>query len=204
MSSKKWFGPSRAEIWRKLAEELNARYTESGWNKNEKVQVEHDEWTVTLDSFIVMAGQAPITFTRFRAPFINPEGFRFRIHHRNIFTGIKKMFGMQDIEIGHEKFDNDFVIQSNNEKKILELLANDRIREILSSEPALEFRIVDDEGWFGTKYPKDTDSDSLFVSTGGEIKDIQRLKKLFDLFAETLEEMCRIGVAYHQSPNLEL
>jgi hypothetical protein len=30
----------------------------------------------------------------------------------------------------------------------------------------------------------------------GVIKDVERLRQLFDLFAETLDQLCRIGSAY--------
>jgi hypothetical protein len=38
----------------------------------------------------------------------------------------------------------------------------------------------------------------------GVIKDIERLKLLYELFAETLEQLCRIGAAYEQTPDLTL
>ena len=202
MGTHNWFGPSKREIWNRLAEDIGASYTQGGIGKPEKLQVVHDQWTVTLDSMVVMTGDVPTAYTRFRAPFINPEAFRFRIFRRNFLTGIQKMFGMQDIEIGHPEFDNDFVIQSNNETKIRELLANDRICEILNAERTMAFAITDDEGWFGARYPKDTDA--LVFSASGEIKDMDRLKRLFDLFAETLDEMCRIGTAYRETPELKL
>jgi hypothetical protein len=38
----------------------------------------------------------------------------------------------------------------------------------------------------------------------GLIKDVDRLKHLYDLFAETLDELCRIGSAYQSDPGVQL
>jgi len=33
---------------------------------------------------------------------------------------------------------------------------------------------------------------------------VDRLKQLFDLFAETLDELCRLGSAYEKNPGVTL
>lgn len=38
----------------------------------------------------------------------------------------------------------------------------------------------------------------------GVIKDVERLKRLFELFAETLDELCRMGSAYQHAPEVKL
>lgn len=42
--------------------------------------------------------------------------------------------------------------------------------------------------------------DELYFEVVGVIKDVERLKELFDLFSETLDELCRMGSAYENSP----
>ena len=34
------------------------------------------------------------------------------------------------------------------------------------------------------------------------LKDVERLKLLFELFSETLDQLCRIGSAYEQPPDV--
>ena len=60
----------------------------------------------------------------------------------------------------------------------------------------------DNEGWFGPQFPQDVDE--LRFQVVGVIKDIERLKALFDLFAVVLDQLCRIGSAYKQEPAVEL
>jgi len=62
--------------------------------------------------------------------------------------------------------------------------------------------VGDDEGWFGPSFPEGVDK--LEFMALGVIIDAERLKRLYELFAETLDELCRIGSAYEGAPGLEL
>jgi hypothetical protein len=108
---------------------------------------------------------------------------------------------MQDVEVGHADFDRDFIIKGTEEKKLRALFDNPRLRELIAAQPEIHLTVKDDEGW-GTGFPADTDE--LCFHVHGIIKDVERLKLLFDLFAETLDELCRIGSAYEEAPKLKL
>jgi hypothetical protein len=199
---RRMFGPSRKEIWRQLSSEIDARYVDGGFWKGDKVQAAHDEWTVTLDTYTVSTGKATIVFTRMRAPYVNPGGFRFTVYRKGMFSGIAKMLGMQDIEIGDESFDRDFIIQGSDETRVRELLSNQKIRELIAGQPDIRFTVKDDEGWFGATFPEGVDE--LYFQVVGVIKDIERLKLLYELFSETLDQLCRMGAAYKQSPDVTI
>src|SRR3954453_9863631 len=100
---------SRKEIWQQLGSELGAEYVDGGFWKKDKVKATHGEWTVTLDTYTVSTGKATIVYTRIRAPYVSSDGFRFTIYRRGFFSDIAKKFGMQDVDIGHEEFDRDFI-----------------------------------------------------------------------------------------------
>jgi hypothetical protein len=194
------FGPSRKEIWRQLSEEISARYVKGTFWKGDKVQATHDEWIVTLDTYAVSTGKVVIIFTRMRAPYVNPGGFRFTVHRKGVFSGLAKKLGMQDIEIGDEEFDRDFIIKATDEPRVRELLSNRKIRDLIALQPDLQFSVKDDEGWFGPHFPEGVDELS-FVARG-VVTDIERLKRMYELFSETLDHLCRIGAAYKQSPDV--
>ena len=78
---------------------------------------------------------------------------------------------MQDIEIGYDYFDNDYIIKGN-------------------------------EGRFGPKF-KDNESELYFVVIG-VIKDKEKLKNLFELFVQILDEFEMIGITIHQTPEVKL
>jgi hypothetical protein len=199
---RRMFGPSRKEIWRQLSEQIGGRFVEGGAFKSDRVEATHGEWIVTLDTYAVSTGNVVIVYTRMRAPYVNPEGFRFTIYRRGVFSDMAKWFGMQDVEVGHELFDHDFIIKGTSEERLRQLFASPRIRELIDAQRDIKFTVKDDEGWFGKTFPEGVDE--LSFVTGGVIKDIARLKQLFELFAETLDELCRIGSAYEGAPDVKL
>jgi len=200
--ARRLFGPSRKEIWLKLSEEVNGRFVEGGFLGRDKVEVEHGGWTLTLDTYVVSTGKVILTFTRMRAPYVNPDGFRFTVYRKSIFSGLGKLLGMQDIEIGDPPFDEGFIVKATDEPAVRMLLANATIRDLLSKQKDIQLVVKDDEGWFGTKFPEGVDE--VYFVTGGTITDIDRLKLLYDLFAETLDELCRIGAASRTPPDVRV
>jgi len=200
---RKWFGPSKEEIWRQLCNETGANYVQGGFWKRDKVQATHDEWTITLDTYVVSTGKTTVVFTRLRAPYVNPGHFRFTIYRRHgLFSDIAKWLGMQDIEVGHEDFDRNFIIKGTDEGKLRALFDNPRLRDLIAAQPQIHFTVKDNEGHWGVDFPADTDE--LCFHVLGIIKDVERLKLLFELFAETLDQLCRIGSAYEKAPELKL
>lgn len=197
------FGPTREEVWKELCARIGADFVEGGFWKGDKVQALFKNWTITLDTYTVSAGHTHQTFTRMRAPFVSREEFRFRIYRKTAFSDLGKMLGMQDIEVGHSaRFDEDFIIQGNDESKIRALFANPEIRRLIEEQPKIRLELRDDEGFFRKHYPEGVDA--LYFQVHGVIKDVDRLKKLFDLFTEVLEELYRIGTATEEKPGVAL
>jgi hypothetical protein len=203
---RKMFGPSKEEIWRQLCDQTGGTYVARTFWKGDKVQASHGEWTVTLDvlSQVISTGKSTVIvhYTRLRAPYVNPDRFRFTIYRRGLFTDVAKWFGMQDVTVGHEPFDHDFVIKGTDETRLRALFDSAKLRELIIAQPKIHLTVKDNEGWFGAAFPENTDE--LYFLTGGVIKDVDRLKGLFDLFGEALEQLCRIGSAYAEAPKVKL
>jgi len=199
---RQWFGPSKDEVWRQLAAEIGADWVEGGFWKGNKVVAHVKEWEVVLDTYTVSTGKTHVIYTRMRAPYVNPGSFRFTIYRRGPFTWLGKKLGMQDVEIGYSDFDRDFVIKSNDEGKIREMLDDGRIRDLIQQQPTINLAVKDDEGWFGASFPEGVDE--LCFQVIGIITDPARLKAVFDLFAALLDDLCRIGAAYDDRPNVTL
>ena len=196
------FGPSRSEIWRQLAEEIGGRYVEAGLRQGARVQGSHGEWTVTLDTYTVPVGKTYVTYTRMRAPYVNPDGFRFTVYRRNIFSGMATFLGMQDVEIGDRAFDEAFVIKATDEGRVRTLFSSPRLRELIDAQRNVHFSVKDDEGCFGANFPDGVDE--LYFAVPGVIHDVERLKLLYELFAETLDRLCVVGSAYQRAPGVTL
>ena len=191
------FGPSRDEIWGQLAGEIGARFESSFWT-GAKVEIDYGQWTITLDSYTVNTGQSQHSYTRLRAPYVNPDGFRFGIYRRHLFTGLAKWLGMQDLEVGHPDFDEAFVIQGNDQEKVRALFADESIRNLVAAQPDVSFQVRGDQGWFSRIHPEGVDE--LYFQASGIVKDLERLKGLFALFGLVLDRLCDLGSAYETLP----
>lgn len=214
-------------MWKQLCDEIGAQFVEGTWKTSSHVRAEIKNWTVTLDTYTVSTGKSSVTYTRMRAPYVNRDGFRFKIYRKNFLTGLAKLLGMQDVEVGgpkferleplfgvpsyldeqliesgHPEFDKEFVIKSNEDTKARALFKNWKLRDMIQAQPEIFFQVKDDEGWFGKSFPEGVDE--LYFQVTGVITDIERLKTLYELFAETLNTLCHIGSAYENDPDLEL
>ena len=107
-----------------------------------------------------------------------------------------------DIEVGFPDFDEEFIIQGNNPDQIRKLFANPTIRQLIQAQPSITLEVKDDEGWFGEIFPEGVDE--LHFQVLGIIKEIDRLKALYDLFGEVLNNLCLIGSAYEDEPGVKL
>ena len=137
-----------------------------------------------------------------RVPFINTKKFNFKIYRRGLTSNIGKALGMQDIEIGYDYFDNDYIIKGNDEILLRRLFQNHNIRDLIEKQSRILLEIKDNEGRFGPKF-NDNESEIYFVVTG-VIKDNERLKNLFDLFELVINELEMMGITVNQTPEVTL
>ena len=200
----KLFGPSRDEIWKQFAAAVGGSFNEGGFWNGSKVEATYGQWVVTLDTYTVSNGKTSVSYTRMRSPYVNPDGFHFNIYRQGFFSNLGKKLGMQDITVGYPQFDADFVIKGNDEWKLRRLFASEKIRDLISAQPDIHFSVRDDDGqfWAGRNLPPGVDE--LYFQAVGVIKDIARLKLLYDLFSETLDELCRMGSANENNPGVKL
>jgi hypothetical protein len=193
------FGPSKWVIWEKLAKEIGARHEYGGfWSGRDVVVADVGQWRVVLD----VVHHDKVCFTRLRAPYVNADGFRFLIFRKHLFSGLADALGFQDVAVGHREFDEAFIIRGNDESRLRRLFDNPRLRELLMAQPKVLFKVIDDEGFFRPRFPNGVDE--LRFQVPGVIKDLPRLKALYELFSETLHQLCVIGSAYDHDPGVKL
>lgn len=196
------FGPSKDEIWSQVAAEIGGEYQDGGfWGKDE-LRCRSGEWEMVLDTYTVSTGKSSTTYTRMRAPFANKDGLYFKVYREGFFSGIGKLFGMQDIQIGDSFFDDAFVIKSNSAAKIQQLLNLPDVKRLIEAQPRISLEIKDDDGLFGASFPAGTDM--LYFSCVGVIKEPVTLRRLFDLFATVLDGLVEIDSAYESRGNVRL
>jgi hypothetical protein len=196
------FGPSKDEIWSNLAAQIGGQFHDGGFFGRDRVTAQAGPWVLTLDTFSVSHGKHSTTYTRMRAPYVNADGLRFVIYNTGLFSDLGVALGMQDIQTGDADFDRAFVIKGQPEDKIRLLFADNTLKALLYAQPAVQFEVRDDEGWFRSEFPEKVDE--LYFRRVGVMKNLAELKALYDLFAYTLHRLCHIGSAYENDPGIRL
>lgn len=201
---KEVFGPSQKEIWSQIANEIGGELIDGGFWDKDILEYKHKQWTIVLDTYKAPgAKQSTSTYTRMRVPFVNQRNFYFNIYREGVFSSIGKLFGMQDIIIGDRFFDDQFIIKSNNEATIKQLLQSEKLKGLISSIPRIKFSVKDDDGHiFKSGFPSGVDV--LYFEYLGVIRDKQTLFNLFLLFSAVLERLVQIDPGYENDPGVSL
>lgn len=132
-------GETESDIWKVIADQLEAKEG----NADYSAQFAASKHTVTMDIDITVDEEDPEDEpgTSFRAVVPDHVTFRFRIVKQNLKHDIAKLFGMQDVVIGHRDFDRKFLVQSNDAGKVKTLLSKPEIFEHLVNHPVSEFEL---------------------------------------------------------------
>ncbi|SEO77006.1 hypothetical protein SAMN05444671_4072 [Flavobacterium sp. CF108] len=179
-------------IWKEFANQTNGTFKEGYSWQSDSVEIEYKNWKIVFDNYTLWSGKYSTEMTRVIVPIILQDNFRFEIYKEGFIRKIEKIFGAQDIEIGYADFDKTFTIKSNNEFKIKTLLRNSEIRNLITSQKDVNIQISDQKGIWEEELPENEFELSYFID--GEIRDLNILNELLELFKLILDEMLQINV----------
>lgn len=202
---RRWLGISRTDAWSSLAHELGAKFVERRWLTGETVILttgHNGSWRIVMDLLVVSTGNVTIQYTRIRVPFLNPSGFRFSVRKSNLFTPLAAWMGFEDVLIGVPDFDDRFVIKSHQPSTAQRLFADPILRQLLLNEPDTAVSVLDHSGYFGPNFPPQTDLLECMVL--GDIRDLDRLHRLFGICRVALNQLSDIGIALPGDPGVEI
>jgi hypothetical protein len=128
-----------------------------------------------------------------RAPFSNLDGFKFAVVRESFLSRIQKFLGARDIEIGDPDFDREYIVIGTDEGKARELFSNDKIRKTLALRRLEVFKIKEGQAAAGSSLL--STPDELHFIINDEYENKERLKSIFALFSETLDQLERMGTA---------
>ncbi len=198
------FGPSQTEAFQQIAKSLNADYHEVNARSKSargRIDLTFSPWIITIDISESDNVDGRTFYTRLRAPYVQAikEAFNFELYRGDIFTKIGKLFGMQDIEIGDDRFDKDFVIQGNIPDKVQEFMQNKDMRHIISEQAHFHFKI-DEKGEKDNKaLPEGIGL--LSFKIGGVVTEEEEIKQFVALMKVALRQVVEIGLAKDENPD---
>ncbi|MBF4693644.1 hypothetical protein [Fusibacter ferrireducens] len=179
---------NKKNTWEELSKKRNGVHEKATFTKQEKVTFQYKNNIILLEGYMTIVGNTPIVNTRIRTIFKNPHQLNFKIYHEGFFSSIGKMLGMQDILIGDDEFDQRFVVKSNDEKKIKQLLNDYKLKSLLlfGKPITIETKLKD-------KCLKSSDESILSYEATGIIKDLDTLENILNIFERFIECMIEIG-----------
>ncbi len=185
------WGRSKTAAWSQVARDIGGTYQEKGPGGRGVLRYRSGESEVTLDTYEESNEDSTTIHTRMTAPFANKYALYFKVYRDGLCASIGTFFGMQDIRIGIRHFDDDFIIQGNDDEKIRWLLQDPTVRDLIRAAipPALIPLGPPAFGapWFGVRYP-----DQLSFQCCGVVSEENELKTLFDLFRATLARLAQL------------
>jgi len=176
---------SKENIWKSFSEQTGGTFFEGQYGMLDGTIISYKNWKIVFDYYDLYSGKFNERFTRIFVPIVSLDDFRFEIYNNGIIRSIEKIFGAQDIEIGIKEFDKRFILKANNGFKLKKLLLNPRIRQLLEIQKEVNFEISNYKGIWEKKTPEL--ELSYFVK--GEIKSIETLSSLLDLFKLVLDKL---------------
>ncbi|UMY65374.1 MULTISPECIES: hypothetical protein [unclassified Flavobacterium] len=115
--------------WRSFAKQITGTYIEGSYGRSDRVELPYRSWTIRFDHYThhALAGGASYesTVTRICAEVMSRDGFRFHLHKQDVLSTLATFFGAQDLQVGDSDFDAYYVIKTNHERKIRQLLTTE-------------------------------------------------------------------------------
>ncbi len=193
--------PGKAEAWESFAASREGRVVRNKRDKPARIDLPHEEWTLSLDTYVVSTGNSSQTFTRVRCPYAAASDFRCKVRKSHPFAFIGRLFGLRDLSMGRGEFDRRFLVYSDSEGQARSFLLGTRVEQLLLMEPKIRLDVKPLE----RKHRKRVGDGirQVVVWTGGDVREGEKLAHMVDLCAAVVDQLARLGVAAEEPVELE-
>ena len=125
------------------------------------------------------------------------DSFTFAIYPEHFHHGFKKLLGMQDIIIGHDDFDKAFIIKGNDPDVVVQMFADEKLRELILVEPTLQlWAHCDNADSSPSSRALREDHNILSLRLKGAVDDFERLKTIHSIIHRTLGNLCKLKMVF--------
>lgn len=141
-------------IWKDLAIKIDGKFVEGiAWH-SDHTEVSYKDFNLIFDNFTMWSGKYNQAFTRVRFSYISEQDFVFKIYRNGIVRTLEKLIGAQDVKIGFDEFDRAFIIKSNDNYKIFDLLKVEALRNLIEVQEDVNIEVSKNKGVWGTHFRK--------------------------------------------------
>lgn len=184
----KLFRHHEEAVWRELSRQIGGEFLhEKGW-RQDKVVTQFEGWTVTLDISCVAGYRSEFPYTRLRTWVRSPKDLEFSLHNRSYLSRMVRRISSHEIEVGDAEFDGLFIIKSRDRASVTKIFSHPPLREHLKAERNLILQLKPVPERVVDVPPEGALELRLMVE--GEVNDLRRLRRLYDVFCEMLHQIC--------------
>ena len=172
MTPQKLITGSDEDIWQQLAQDLG----DDNVLEYEAV-IEQNGKKIILDIDIDPGGgfESGYATTRFLTALEKNKNFELSVYKQNILAEAGKLFGLQDVKVGHEEIDKNFIIKTNDESLTKQLFSDYTVRKIFETMNELELGTTEQNvGDTIIRYFE------LVIEDG--ITNVDRLRQIYEAF----------------------
>lgn len=191
-------------VWMELADEAKGEFIDGPHVVTVRVPVPDKPWTITFKMHEHGIGKGAKQQTIVSVPYKAARDFGFAIRNKNWIEEAAKAFGLQDIVVGDEEFDPEYIIQGNDEKLVRSLFSSQPLKDQIVAQKAVRINVNKDASQLAPFGNVPAGVHVLAFTEEGAINSFDRLTSIYKLLVATLDEMCRIGATSHTDPRCEI
>lgn len=191
-------------VWMEFAEERSGSFDEGSNVFVMRVPVQGKPFTITFNMRPKGHKGAVADTTTAFLPYKAKGAFSFALHNRSWIEDASKIFGAQDIEVGDQQFDHDYIIKGSDKDQVARLFGNEKLKELITEQKSLKLSIHDEPKELAEHGNVPPGIHVLAFNDTEAINSFDRLNQVYDLMVELAEQLITIDAASAQDPNFDL
>jgi len=132
--------------WTEAARRLGFRFKPGGLIGLREMSGELQGCDVEVATVMRSSGRSRSPYTLWQVRYPQPLGLGLKLEREGFFSGVGKLLGAQDIQVGDEAFDDALLVKGRDPQEIREFLTRPRRARILRALGSYQELEIDDEG----------------------------------------------------------
>ena len=185
------FGPSNETVLQRLAEQWGRPVTDGGLLGNDSLTFNYRGFkcAIVAESEYNAGTRCTTRCIDFIADYRPADEFQLRIENEGILSGLSKLFGTTDFEIGDQDYDRAFLLDSNNNQRLKDICDKCGIKGAMLQAGSCELT-TQDPGWL-SNIPEGMRR--LRYRIEGEIEKVTALNLQLQAFGDILDGLVETG-----------
>lgn len=126
-----WMKRRRNALWQNVGQTLGLRFHLNATTNQAELNGVLDGVRIKVETLVERSGKHSTTYTAVAARIPGKPPFDLNIRHEGLFQKIGKVFGGEDIQVGDERLDKQFIFTGDNPRRVRTLVTNPAVKSAL-------------------------------------------------------------------------